>query len=317
MGKTILKVSGFVVGIILLPVLLTMLFTGKVKETKHEQVKQVTAEQGALDQTYTVDDYLMIAMAGNIDLDMNMETLKAQAVILRTWVYEKQQESEKSGEILTLESIGLETMTLDQLKNKVSMEEYDLDIANMENAIYSTKGQVLTYGDAPIMAYFHYANNGVTRSYEQAYGEKIPYLVSVDSKKDVEAEVGVTTKVLKKAEVLKKLKEKYTLEGVTEDTLIESLLIKEKEDSGYVHTIKIAENEISGEDFRAQFNLNSTNFYFEERNGDLRIVCKGKGSGIGFSQYGGNAMAAEGKKYEELLSYYYPGTTMIHIDSMD
>jgi len=34
---------------------------------------------------------------------------------------------------------------------------------------------------------------------------------------------------------------------------------------------------------------------------------KGYGHGIGMSQYGANKMATEGKKYEDILKFYYTG----------
>ncbi|MEG1550058.1 MAG: stage II sporulation protein D, partial [Ruthenibacterium sp.] len=34
------------------------------------------------------------------------------------------------------------------------------------------------------------------------------------------------------------------------------------------------------------------------------------GHGVGLSQYGANAMAAEGKTYAEILAHYYPGTVL-------
>ncbi|MDO5291220.1 MAG: SpoIID/LytB domain-containing protein [bacterium] len=316
MGKVILKTVLAVLAAIVVPIAITMLFTGKIALNGQGQVvKQAFMTENTSKKEYTVEEYLMMAMAANIDVNMNMETLKAQAVILRTWIYEKQLESE--GSTLTMDKIGIETISLEQLKNKISIEEYSTAVSNLENAIYSTRGQILTYEEKPILAFFHYANNGQTRSYEEAYGEKIPYLEPVESSDDVEASVGVTTKVLKKSEVIKKLKEKYNVQDVTEDTLIEALSIKEKEESGYVHIVKLASLEIRGEDFKSLFGLNSTNFYFEEKDGDLRIICKGKGQGIGFSQYGANAMASRGKNYQELLLYYYKGVTLFQVDNMD
>ncbi|MDO5518962.1 MAG: SpoIID/LytB domain-containing protein [bacterium] len=316
MGKTVLKVVLAVLAAIVVPIAITMLFTGRIMPSQQNRaVRQAFIKETAEKEDYSVEEYLMMAMAANIDLDMNMETLKAQAVILRTWIYEKQLEAGE--EKLTLDKVGIETISLEQLKHKISIEEYETAVSNIENAIYSTKGQILTYEERPILAFFHYANTGQTRSYQEAYGEEIPYLETVDSSADIEASVAVTTKVLKKAEVLKKLKEKYDIQDVTEDNLIEALSIKEKEKDGYVHIIKLASLEIRGEDFKSLFGLNSTNFYFEEKDGDLRIICKGKGQGIGFSQYGANVMASKGKDYQELLLYYYKGVTLLEVDNMD
>ena len=38
------------------------------------------------------------------------------------------------------------------------------------------------------------------------------------------------------------------------------------------------------------------------------MTTTGEGHGVGFSQYGADTMAREGKTYKELLAFYYPGT---------
>ncbi len=311
MGKRCIKAAAIMVALLIVPLAITMIFSGMPKSMKQE-AKETLHNHGSKRTSYSMDEYIMMAMIANMDLSMNMETLKAQAVIVRTTIYEKLEElSEKT---LTLEKIGLETMTLDQLKRQVSIEEYKTAVSNLENAIYGTRGEILTYQGKPIKALFHYANIGKTRSYKEAYGKELPYLESVDSEKDVQAEVGITTKEYKKAELLGKLKKKYTITEVTEDNLIDALEIKEKEKTGYVHTVKVGKVEITGEAFAEIFSLNSTNFYLEEKEGGVRIVCRGKGSGLGFSQYGANQMAESGASYEELLRYYYRGTTVCHIE---
>ena len=65
---------------------------------------------------------------------------------------------------------------------------------------------------------------------------------------------------------------------------------------------------IKGEDFADWFHLASNNFYFEQYKGKLRIICLGKGNGLGMSQYGAGTMANTGKSYKKILKYYYPKT---------
>ena len=81
---------------------------------------------------------------------------------------------------------------------------------------------------------------------------------------------------------------------------------------------------ISGNDFRLFANrqadgrgLRSTLFE-AERSGD-RYVFEGSGygHGVGMSQYGARAMAQAGKSYREILSFYYPGVSLAHLDRDD
>ena len=78
--------------------------------------------------------------------------------------------------------------------------------------------------------------------------------------------------------------------------------------NGYVKQIKAVSYIISGEDFARWLQLASNNFYFEQYKGNLRIICLGKGNGLGLSQYGADQMAKQGKTYQKILKYYYPKT---------
>ncbi|MBW0932056.1 SpoIID/LytB domain-containing protein [Priestia megaterium] len=43
----------------------------------------------------------------------------------------------------------------------------------------------------------------------------------------------------------------------------------------------------------------------------ITIEGKGNGHGVGLSQFGANAMAAQGKAYADILSFYYPGVSLV------
>ena len=46
----------------------------------------------------------------------------------------------------------------------------------------------------------------------------------------------------------------------------------------------------------------------------MQITTKGYGHGVGMSQVGANAMAKEGKNYEEILTHYYTGVTLAQME---
>ena len=70
---------------------------------------------------------------------------------------------------------------------------------------------------------------------------------------------------------------------------------------------------ISGIDFRKILNLNSANFTISFKNNDIVFLCKGYGHGVGMSQWGANAMAKSGSKYEDILKHYYSGVDIEEI----
>ena len=62
---------------------------------------------------------------------------------------------------------------------------------------------------------------------------------------------------------------------------------------------------------RAALRLRSASFTITWTEKHLfEITTRGYGHGVGLSQYGANALALTGKSYQEILSLYYPGTTL-------
>ena len=48
----------------------------------------------------------------------------------------------------------------------------------------------------------------------------------------------------------------------------------------------------------------------------VRFLCKGKGHGLGFSQYGGNEMAKAGSSWKEILAAYFPKMEIQNINDV-
>jgi stage II sporulation protein D len=81
-------------------------------------------------------------------------------------------------------------------------------------------------------------------------------------------------------------------------------------DTGMVKTIVIGGKAFKGTEIRKLFSLKSATFEISEENGKILFTVKGYGHGVGMSQYGANCLAADGKTYKEILSYYYPNTVI-------
>ena len=75
-------------------------------------------------------------------------------------------------------------------------------------------------------------------------------------------------------------------------------------------SVTINNKKIKGTEFRTLLKLRSTDVDIKVKNGYVYIVTKGYGHGVGMSQYGANAMAKKGYKYEEILKYYYKGVNI-------
>ena len=58
---------------------------------------------------------------------------------------------------------------------------------------------------------------------------------------------------------------------------------------------------------RTLFGLRSASFTVTADAANVTFSVTGYGHGVGMSQYGANAMAREGKSFEEILKWYYTG----------
>ena len=81
--------------------------------------------------------------------------------------------------------------------------------------------------------------------------------------------------------------------------------------------MRIGETVCTGDQFRDALSLPSGAFSFSEAetadSGDenaVKITTTGKGHGLGMSLWTARQMAAEGKTYEEILSFFFEGTEL-------
>ena len=84
------------------------------------------------------------------------------------------------------------------------------------------------------------------------------------------------------------------------------LNIEQRDASGHVVSLLADEDFLEGEAFAQGMGLASSDFSIQKVGGESRFLCKGRGHGLGFSQYGGNQLAREGKNWKEILETYFP-----------
>lgn len=152
-----------------------------------------------------------------------------------------------------------------------------------------TDGQVVMYNGQLAMVPFHQLSNGKTRIGKEVLGtDEYPYLQMKECPKDVEADGQMESKLIKAA----------------------GAQITSQDSAGYVTGVKVGEETLNGETFRDTYGLLSSCFELQEFEGKMRVTTKGIGHGLGMSQNTANEMAKEGKKYDEILQYFYEGTEM-------
>lgn len=279
------RVGRYIVIILLFSYIMTSMINGPgVFRVSKSDAMTVKLKNGG---QIPLEDYCVGILAKEIPADYEAEALKGQAVLVRTEVCRKIQETGNDG---TLEE---EYWTAKQMKAAWGMQ-YTQNYRKLKDALEETTGQVLFYGEGLAITPFFKLSNGYTRDAKEVLGkEDYPYLKSVECPADAEAENELQTGVLGENE--KKI----------ETTDIEIL---ETDSVGYVLKVRVGEETISGEEFRNRYSLPSSCFTLQRYHDKLWVTIRGIGHGIGMSQYTANEMAKEKKSYKKILKYFFEGT---------
>lgn len=284
-----------------LPGMITLLISGTEKK-ENTPVSGITIEYDNGEKV-DMEEFLLYMVAGQISLDSEKEALKAQAVIGRTnLLRELNGKTEAKASELSVTYLSPE-----KFNSSFGERSREETLKKIKQAVEETYGQAMVYEGNYIEALYHQVSIGTTVSAKEYFGKDRPYLAAVESSQDVESEEYMTMKTQTAEEVLQILQKEGKAQLSTKDNILSSLKVLEKTENGYVKTVAVGTETLSGDEWKNLFGLNSTNFYLEEYEDHLRTIVLGKGHGVGMSQYGANALAKEGWDYKAILEKYYPG----------
>jgi stage II sporulation protein D len=240
-----------------------------------------------------LESYIKDVVAAEVSADWDMEALKAQAVVSRTYaVFQKRMNGDSLYHIAS--------SVLDQVYKGNNPDE------RINTAVDQTKGEILTYEGKPIQAFYHSTSDGSTENPEEVFGKSYPYLKSVESTSSI-SPYSVWERKIKLAEIEEALNipgiKKIAIKSYTSAKRVKELLI----------TAKSGTSAIIATDFRKALGwsrLPSTNFTLTIDGDSAYFEGKGYGHGVGLCQWCALSMARGGKNYREIISYFYPGTTI-------
>ncbi|MCJ8007933.1 stage II sporulation protein D [Lederbergia wuyishanensis] len=305
-----------------IPAILVLPFTngktmGELKEQKEEQPKQAKNEsitevavfRTSLNkiETLPLEDYVIGVVASEMPADFEKEALKAQALAARTYIVTHLMSTPDKASIPEGADIK-DTVDHQVYKNKSELKkqwgkDFDWKYKKVEEAVKETAGEVLTFNDKPITASFFSTSNGFTENAEEYWKNKIPYLKSVKSPWDVKSPKFNSQKVFTISEFEQKL-------GVSIGNGKDIGTVTSRTEGKKVATVKINGKSFTGREIREKLDLRSTDFNWIRKGDSIIVTTKGFGHGVGMSQYGANGMAKEGKKYDEIVTYYYQGISI-------
>lgn len=257
-----------------------------------------------------LESYVCAVVLAEMPVDFSAEALKAQAVAARTCaLYCARQSAKHTGGAVCTDSNCCQAYMspTDYIADGGTREE----VEKVRAAVYDTAGQVLTYMDAIVDATYFSCSGGMTEDAVAVWGSDVPYLQSVRSPGEEWAEIYSQSVYYPAAEFQQLLGR--TLAGTPEQWLG----AVERTRGGGVATMVLGGITYTGTQLRKLLELNSTAFTMTADSEGITVSVTGRGHRVGMSQYGAETMARQGYSYEEILSYYYKGTRIDKLGTVE
>jgi len=274
-----------------------------------DMVKMYNRKTGKIEDI-SLEDYVAGVVSAEMPANFSEEAIKAQAVAARTYYFSKRLSpcSEAKGADICNSTHCQVYISKEERMESWAKSDGENNWKKITSAVEATRGQVLIY-DGEIVKYpqFFATSSGKTESAVDVLSDIVPYLKSVDSPGEEKANKYETSIDMNMGEFVNKINKTYPKANLTEGDAALKISINSRTDGGAVKEIKLNEEGISGVKFRELLGLNSANFTLEFSKDSVKINCKGYGHGVGMSQWGANAMAKTGAKYDSILKHYYTG----------
>lgn len=324
MKRLLLYFALFILIIFCVPIIFTNEF--KTKEVSAEEINQNSSskenskefdygnfnninllhvESGEI-QNLKLDYYLYGVVAAEMPASYEKEALKAQAVVARTYTIFKIKNGSKHENADICDSslccqawISKENRFARWEENK--KEEYWNKIVS---AVNETKGKTIKYNGEPINAFFHSNSGGKTELPINVWGGEYPYLQVVSTSGEDVYSTYNSEIIVSKDELISKMLEKYSKFEI-DFSKKDCIKIIETTEGDRVKKVKIGNIEASGVEIRSMFGLKSANFKIEIIDDNIKFSVIGYGHGVGLSQSGSDALAKQGKKYDEIIKHYF------------
>lgn len=252
--------------------------------------------------------YLVGVLNGEMPKDWPLDTLKAQAVAARSYVESVRRERKNM-------AFDVESDHRDQVYSSGVPQVFGNTLSLQERAVFETKNMILSHNHEPLKAYFHADCGGEPASAASVWGQ--------EQKNNPSASMCYSQRQstwnyqISQPELFAKIK---ILFPAFNEKLFKKFQWLHQPQHHRVSEVKIVMNDgksfqLRSQEFREALgygNLKSTLFEVQNKNNIYFFTGKGYGHGVGLCQHGAQAMAQVGKKFQQILSHYYPTAQLIY-----
>lgn len=285
---------------------------------KYKTIKLLHTETNQIEEL-NIDEYLYGVVASEMPASFEMEALKAQAIVARTYtIYQmiNNQGRHENADICDNYACCQAWISKEERLEKWEQEVAETNWQKILDVVNATSGKIITYEGKPINAFFHANSGGKTETSLNIWGGiNYPYLKSVETAGEDGYTQYSSEVTISKNDLINKIKEKYQDFSIdyTQENCVQIL---EYTTSGRVKTIKVGNKEIAGTELRKLLGLKSTNFTFIINGDNITFSVIGYGHGVGMSQTGADSLAKIGKNSEEIIKHFYTNVEIIEVNSL-
>ncbi len=256
-----------------------------------------------------LEDYLRGVLAAEASVETEMEALKTQAVVSRTFALKNLKRHEKD---------GYDFCSLTHCQRYAS-QLVEHNKAAILQAVDETAGQVLHDNRQQIAdVYFHAACGGMTTNMTAVWGQPSPsYLQAVRDDYCTTMSHKSWTQNISSQDLIRALQ---TDERGNIGSHLNQIVITKRDVSGRAEIITLEgerRKQLRGWDFALIVNrvlgwnmLKSSRFEVSRAGSNFIFRGSGFGHGLGLCQEGAHVMARRGMNYREIIEHYLPGTKL-------
>ncbi|MEW6682804.1 MAG: SpoIID/LytB domain-containing protein [Nitrospirota bacterium] len=254
-----------------------------------------------------LEDYVRSVVPSEVPSDWPAEALKVQAILART--YALYQKAERGGN-----HFDVDATVQSQVYGGIPSED-----GRTSKAVEATAGRVVRFGGQLAFTPYHSTSAGPTEDALEVWGIDRPYLKGVDCSFDTESPAARWTRRVPLDEIEAALGQAGYRVG-----LIGSITPLGRNRSGRISAVRIVHAGgaliLKGEELRRiigyrrlpsmRFDLTEFAVNPETQRVEAWFEGGGWGHGVGLCQWGMKALAERGWTADQIIGYYYPGTTV-------
>jgi SpoIID/LytB domain protein len=277
-------------------------------------------------QELSLEDYVLGVMRAEGSMETEPEALKALAIAIRTYALTNRGRHAKDGydfcstthcQRFLPGNVSSQTVREGSAADQALPDGRATD--TMIQAVRATEGQVLLAERGRLAdAYFSASCGGETANIGTLWGVSPPgYLRGVRDEFCVNGPHASWTDLIKRADLLRALRsESRTDVG----SRLDNIVVSKRDETGRAEFITLEgehRKTVRGWDFKIIVGrvlgwnlLKSSRFQVARSGSDFIFRGSGFGHGLGLCQEGAHVMAARGISYRQILSKYFPGTSV-------